>query len=356
MAEIVIDKIRKEFGDFVAVEDFSAIIKNGDFFTLLGPSGCGKTTMLRMLAGFIEPERGSISMEGKEIVNKEKGVFIPPEKRHIGMVFQSYAVWPHMTVFGNVSYPLKVERIPRKKLIERTDRILELTGLKSMTSRYPHQLSGGQQQRVALARALVMDPPVMLLDEPLSNLDAKLREKMRFEIKELQKRTGVTIIYVTHDQSEALAMSDQVLVMNQGQIQQIGSPREIYCNPANQFVADFIGLTNLIPCETKADSNNLSLKGFNLKLTEKPDHSGKMILSIRPEDIQLSKKPSGKEDLIGTITRVTYLGSLMDYQIDLNGHSIRVQTEDSNIYNGDRVFAHFDKEKIVLFPSGQMGE
>ena len=207
MAQVILKNLTKVFDKFTAVKDFSAKVEDGKFITLLGPSGCGKTTTLRMIAGFIEPTVGEI-MIGKNIVYRSKEFFVPPENRNIGMVFQSYAVWPHMNLLDNVSYPLKIKKISKKERYAEAEQTLELVELEGMGKRYPHQLSGGEQQRVALARALIVDPYVMLLDEPLSNLDAKLREQMRFEIKELQKKTKVTIIYVTHDQAEAMAMSD----------------------------------------------------------------------------------------------------------------------------------------------------
>ena len=239
MSVITIDHVTKRFGKVEVLKDFSDEFRDGEFITLLGPSGCGKTTMLRMIAGFDRPTTGEIRIDGTVVSGRD--IFLPPEKRGIGMVFQSYAVWPHMNVYKNVAYPLKQKKLPKAEIQERTERILEAVHLAQYRDRMPAELSGGQQQRVALGRALVAEPSVLLLDEPLSNLDAKLREEMRFEIKELQQRMGITVVYVTHDQSEAMGMSDRVFVINAGVVQQVGGPMEIYQNPANAFVADFVG-------------------------------------------------------------------------------------------------------------------
>jgi len=225
MATVRLIGIRKEFGDVVAVDQFTVDIADGEFVSFLGPSGCGKTTTLRMIAGFDMPTSGDIFIGDALMSSVERNIFAAPEERNIGMVFQNYAVWPHMTVFDNIAYPLKIKKEKRNIRQNKVEQSLSLVGLEGFGERYPHQLSGGQQQRVALARALIMNPEVMLLDEPLSNLDAKLREEMRFEIKDLQKKTEVTIIYVTHDQAEAMVMSDRIVVMNAGYIQQVDSQR-----------------------------------------------------------------------------------------------------------------------------------
>ncbi len=238
MSEIKIEHIRKCFGKVEVLKDFTETFSDGEFVTLLGPSGCGKTTMLRMIAGFDKPTSGEI-MIGGTVVSSDT-VFVPPEERGLGMVFQSYAVWPHMNVFKNVAYPLKLRKMPKDEIREKVMRVLEIVNMQDLEDRTPEELSGGQQQRVALARALVAEPKVLLLDEPLSNLDAKLRNTMRREIKDLQKRLGISIIYVTHDQSEALTMSDRVVVLNEGVIQQAGTPAEIFHHPANAFVEGFV--------------------------------------------------------------------------------------------------------------------
>ncbi len=244
MSVITIDHVTKQFGDTVVLKEFTDEFKEGEFITLLGPSGCGKTTMLRMIAGFEKPSSGEIRIDGDLVSSRD--VLVPPEERGIGMVFQSYAVWPHMNVFDNVAYPLKIRKRPKEEIREKVERILEIVHLSRFAQRMPSELSGGQQQRVALGRALVAEPRVLLLDEPLSNLDAVLRERMRFEIKEIQKKLGINVVYVTHDQSEAMTMSDRVFVINSGIIQQVDSPVNIYRKPKNQFVADFVGKVNFL--------------------------------------------------------------------------------------------------------------
>lgn len=349
MAQVILKNLTKVFDDITAVKDFSAKVEDGKFVTLLGPSGCGKTTTLRMIAGFIEPTVGEIII-GKEIVYRSKEFFIPPENRNIGMVFQSYAVWPHMNLLDNVSYPLRIRKMPKKERYAKAVQVLEMVELKGMGQRYPHQLSGGEQQRVALARALIVDPYVMLLDEPLSNLDAKLREQMRFEIKELQKKTKVTIIYVTHDQAEAMAMSDEIIVMNKGEIQQIGKPEEIYEEPVNKFVANFIGLTNFIPCQISQDRKYLILKdgkGSKIEYVVSEKYKEEVMLCIRLEDIIL--KPYDTAELNGQVIRATYLGNLVDYLLQVGGITVRVQSKDRGFSTGDKVSLIIDKEKILLY-------
>ena len=238
MSEIKIDQIKKSFGKVEVIREFSEKFADGEFITLLGPSGCGKTTMLRMIAGFEHPTSGEIWIDGTPVSTSTS--FVPPEKRGIGMVFQSYAVWPHMNVFKNVAYPLKLRKVGKEEIREKVGHVLEIVHMQELAERMPEELSGGQQQRVSLARARVAEPKVLLLDEPLSNLDAKLRESMRREIKDLQRRLDISVIYVTHDQSEALTMSDRVIVMNDGVIQQAATPLEVFRHPANEFVEDFV--------------------------------------------------------------------------------------------------------------------
>src|SRR5437868_367018 len=244
MAGITIRDLSKSFdareGEVAAVESLDLDIADNSFVTLLGPSGCGKTTTLRLIAGYIVPDHGSIEVNGRQI--SAPGAVVPPEDRGMGMVFQNYAVWPHKTVFENVVFGLKLRKVPRDQARKKVTDTLALVNLSGLESRYPNELSGGQQQRVALARSLVVEPEILLLDEPLSNLDAKLRERMRTELKELQRRTGITFVYVTHDQAEALALSDHLAVMQLGQVQQFGTPLEVYTRPANRMVADFMGL------------------------------------------------------------------------------------------------------------------
>lgn len=337
MARVILSKLTKRFDDFVAVNNFDLVVEDGEFLTLLGPSGCGKTTTLRMVAGFIVPEEGSIVVGDHVVSDPAKGIFVQPEERRLGMVFQSYAVWPHMTLAENVEYPLKIRKVPKSKRNERVASVLDQVRLSGMGKRYPHALSGGQQQRVALARALIMDPEVMLLDEPLSNLDAKLRADMRFEIQDLQKRTGITILYVTHDQAEAMAMSDRIVVMNEGVIQQIGGARDVYERPANTFVAGFIGLTNFIPCVME-DGRTIRSIGV----------TGDVTMSIRPEDITIGPMSEDSE-ISGYVRRVTFLGNVVDYRVEINGVTVRVEAKKTEFREGDHVSLTFDQERTILF-------
>lgn len=319
MSTITINNITKQFEDgVILLKGFSQVFEDGEFVTLLGPSGCGKTTILRMIAGFDKPTSGEICIDGN-IVSSGK-TFVPPEKRDVGMVFQSYAVWPHMTVFENVAYPLKIKKVPKATIREKVEWILKAVHLSQYMDRIPSQLSGGQQQRVALGRALVAEPKLLLLDEPLSNLDAKLRESMRFEIKEIQRNFGITVVYVTHDQTEAMAMSDKVIVLNRGVIQQVGTPTEIYRNPSNQFVADFVGKVNFLRGEVKG--GRIELTGLGQYLPYDGPYTGEVIVAVRPENITLSQEPGGV--LEGSLTTMFYLGDVNDCRVDINGEIIRV--------------------------------
>lgn len=326
MAQVILNDVRKEFGPTVAVRDFTVTVQDSEFVTFVGPSGCGKTTSLRLVAGFIEPTRGSVTIGERVVSDPAQRIFVPPEERKVGMVFQSYAVWPHMTVFDNVAYPLKIKKIPRDELANRVAEALTLVKMPELADRYPHQLSGGQQQRVALARALVMSPEVLLLDEPLSNLDAKLREEMRLELKDLQRATTMTIIFVTHDQLEAMVMSDRVVVMNQGAIQQLGTPSEIYRQPANRFVADFVGVANFIEVQ-RQDGGVVPLNapGTVLPFSPPSDLPGKQLsLMVRPEEINLDPN-SGQ--VAATIDKKMFLGEAIEYIVVFDGQSLRVKAE-----------------------------
>jgi iron(III) transport system ATP-binding protein len=350
MSEIKLISITKKWGDVTAVNNFSATIKDGEFVSILGPSGCGKTTMLRMVAGFEKATDGEIYI-GDTLVSASKNSkltsFVPPEKRGIGMVFQSYAVWPHMSVFNNVAYPLKIKKLPKEVIREKTLKALELTHLSEYEQRFPSQLSGGQQQRVALARALVTEPKLLLLDEPLSNLDAKLRESMRFEIKELQKKLKMTIIYVTHDQTEAMAMSDKIIVMQNGIIQQIDEPTKIYDNPANKVVADFIGLVNFLPAEITDDE--VYMTTIDYKIGRNSSFTGKGLAALRPENITLTMQDTG---LKGKIISKTYLGDSLDYRIQVKSEVVRVIEKgvvlNGKFNEGDIVNISFNK--VMVFP------
>ncbi len=339
---VELEHLSKHFGAEVAVNDVSLVVEEGEFVTLLGPSGCGKTTTLRCIAGLERPDAGEIRIGGDVVAAPARGIYLPPENRNIGMVFQSYAVWPHMTVFDNVAYGLRVRHAPDAVVKERTTRALELVGLGPLAERYATKLSGGQRQRVALARAIVYEPRVVLFDEPLSNLDAKLREQMRVELVRLQHEVGITSIYVTHDQAEALVMSDRVVVMDKGVIQQIGDPQTIYARPVNTFVANFIGVANLVPgilrgrsgalCELEIALGDgrpplrlLAAGGENARL-EQP-----LTLSLRPEDIAVHlQKPNGGAGanvFEGEVIETVYLGNVLDCRVRVGGHELSVQID-----------------------------
>ena len=317
MSVITLDHITKKFGDSVVLNDFSDEFRDGEFVTLLGPSGCGKTTMLRMIAGFEKPTSGEIRIDGRTVSSAD--TFVPPEKRELGMVFQSYAVWPHMNVFNNVAYPLKIRKLPKAEIKEKVDKVLESVHLSQYSKRMPSELSGGQQQRVALARALVAEPKVLLLDEPLSNLDAKLRERMRFEIKEIQERLHINVIYVTHDQGEAMTMSDRVFVINSGVLQQVGTPVEIYRSPKNQFVADFVGKVNFL--KGISDGGKIKLSGIDDTLDYSGPVSGEVDVAVRPENIHIV---NGDAHLHGKLVSEFFTGDTNDCRIAVGSSELRV--------------------------------
>jgi iron(III) transport system ATP-binding protein len=334
MAFIEIQNLFKRFKDVVAINRIGLEVNEGEMLTLLGPSGCGKTTTLRCIAGLERPEEGDIVIDGKPMLSQG---FVPPSKRGIGMVFQNYAVWPHMKVFSNIVYGLKLQKISRQKIRERAQKVLELVGLAGLEDRYPSQLSGGQQQRVALARALVSNPKVLLLDEPLSNLDAKLREELRFEIKSLVRRMGITSVYVTHDQAEAMVISDRIAVMESGNVVQIGTAQEIYKQPTNRFVADFIGTMNFMSgkvVEVLPETNEVCVRTeFSDKMVcTAPDSTvvssgSEVYASIRPEDVEVfTEPPQAATNVVkGSIAYKAYLGNFLFFFIDVNDTMIRVQ-------------------------------
>lgn len=352
MSSVTIANVTKSFGNTVVLEDFNAVFSDGEFITLLGPSGCGKTTMLRMIAGFEKPTSGSILFDQQEVSSDK--VFLAPERRDIGMVFQSYAVWPHMTVFENVAYPLKIKKTDKAFMEQKVDRVLQMVHLTQYRDRIPSQLSGGQQQRVALARALVAEPALLLLDEPLSNLDAKLRESMRFEIKDIQKQSGITVVYVTHDQTEAMAMSDRIVVINKGVIQQIGNPRDIYNEPANPFVADFVGKIEFLEGEVKA--GGIVLDGCGQSLPYEGGLKGRVIVGIRPEHVKYV--PEGQGNLTGVVKTHFYLGDVDDCRVELGGGcELRViadPMESDNVCAGKRV--SLNVRKFLAYPEEKAGE
>ena len=334
MAFIEIKNLFKRYKKVVAVNHIDLEVSEGEMLTLLGPSGCGKTTTLRCIAGLERPEEGDIVIDGKPMFSEG---FVQPSQRGIGMVFQNYAVWPHMRVYKNIVYGLKLDKLPKEETREKAKQVLELVGLDGLEERYPGQLSGGQQQRVALARALVRNPKVLLLDEPLSNLDAKLREELRFEIKSLVRRMGITSVYVTHDQAEAMVISDRIAVMDSGNIVQIGTPREIYDKPANRFVADFIGTMNFIDGEVVQIVENTDTVYVRTEFCERMlcttdgtrelTTGEKVYASIRPEDVEVHTGPPGdRQNLFkGTIAHKAYLGNFLYFFVNVDGIMIRMQ-------------------------------
>ncbi len=346
MPTVELQNVSKEFPSGLAVRAISLAVKDGEFLALLGPSGCGKTTTLRMVAGFEVPTTGQIRIRGRTVSGPKE--FVPPESRNVGMVFQSHAVWPHMTVEGNVGYPLKLRGIPATTRRERTRRVLELVQLSGLETRFPHQLSGGQRQRVALARALNMEPAVLLLDEPLSNLDAQLRKEMRLEIKALQRRLGITILYVTHDQEEALTMADRIAVMGHGVIHQTGCPEEVFEQPADRFVAEFMGCTTFLPCEVAGSNQVRLLLGdvtpcVTCRLGE--GAAGRGMLGIRAEDVQLvSDVP---EALVGQVAFRTYRGGAFELHVAVGHHRIPVIAA-SPVIEGETVRLHLGRAHFFV--------
>ena len=320
---ISVQDLTKRFGPLAVVNGVNFSIEEGELFTLLGPSGCGKTTLLRLIAGFYAPDNGTIRFDDR-VVND-----VPPHERGIGMVFQNYALWPHMTVFENVAYGLKLRKAGHAEIVGRVAGVLEKVKLTGLGDRYPGQLSGGQQQRVALARALVLNPKILLLDEPLSNLDAKIRVQVRAEIRKLQKELGITTVYVTHDQEEALTLSDRIAVFNQGRVFQVGPPKALYERPANRFVADFIGISNLIDGTVRAvDAQQRRLRvetalgEFSTLFDEHFRAGDQCVLSIRPENAALDGEPAADRNRAqGRIAFAAYLGNTLRYDVDL-GHGV----------------------------------
>ena len=346
--EVIIRDAVKRYGDFTALSGVSLNIREGEFFTLLGPSGCGKTTLLRMIAGFNSIEGGDFYFGEKRIND------VPAHKRDIGMVFQNYAIFPHLTVAENVAYGLKARKVAKAEISRRVAEALELVQISHLADRKPNELSGGQQQRVALARAFVIEPSVLLMDEPLSNLDAKLRVQMRTVIKKLQRRLGITTIYVTHDQEEALAISDRIAVMKDGVIMQIGTPNEIYAKPQNPFVAGFIGTSNFLDCDVA--NGKVTIQGEQtLEIPMAKPFTGPGKLSARPEQLFFSD-----QGMPGKVLFSTFLGDFVEYEVELNnGQSLTVNeyTKDTvEVHpDGEAVFLSFDPDRVSLYDA-QTGE
>lgn len=348
--------IEKKFKDFVAAKDINLKVKSGEFLTLLGPSGCGKTTTLRMIAGFEQPTEGEVWIDGQKVNGVE------PYKRDVNTVFQSYALFPHMNIFDNIAFGLKMKKIKKDEIKERVHSILKLVQLEQFVNRKPDQLSGGQRQRVAIARALVNNPKVLLLDEPLGALDLRLRKQMQVELKHLQKQLGITFIYVTHDQEEALTMSDRIIVMNEGLIEQIGSPTEIYERPKTRFIADFIGETNIFTGEyLRKDKNHVYINCEGNEITaigngENIDTNGQVYIAVRPEKMDLTEQPKENMSLLDCIFKEKiYIGSVTKLVLELpSGQEVMVNETVENrqlVEKGGKIQVCWQPEDSVLLTS-----
>jgi len=346
-ASIEFEGVTKRYGDVAAVRDLSVVMAAGTLTTLLGPSGCGKTTTLRLIAGLELPNEGVIRIGGRDVSN------VPASERDVSMVFQSYALFPHMNVLGNVRYGLDVAGVPKQEATARAHETLAGVGLRDFDARLPAELSGGQQQRVALARALVLEPSVLLFDEPLSNLDARLRRRMREEIRELQQRLGLTVVYVTHDQAEAMAVSDRIVVMNHGAIAQEGTPRDLYEQPCDAFVAGFMGDANRVAATIARRDDRLAdvhIGGVSLMLPHRGLADGPAAVSIRPEAIALG--PEDSSPLRGTLRQAAYLGSVIEYTIDTPAGELFAVSGavDAPLEPGARVGVHLAPQGVVVIP------
>ena len=341
MSETIIEikNINVSYGSNHVLKEVSLNIENKDFYTFLGPSGCGKTTLLRLIAGFEKSSSGELFIDGKEVSN------LNPWERDVGMVFQNYALWPHMTVYKNISFGLEEKKIDKKEIKSRVDEVLELVDLKDLSGRYPFQLSGGQQQRVALARTLVVKPKVLLLDEPLSNLDAKLRVQMRKELQDLHKKIGITSIFVTHDQEEANSMSTNLAILNEGVVQQVGKPVDLYNNPENIFVANFLGTTNVIDGTFK-NNNFTSSEGLEIKDII-DDKKGTNIL-LRPQNLYLHSNNNDFQNFEGIVINQEFLGNIVRYTVNVKNHLLTV---DSLHEVNKKIYSPNEKIKIYLDPS-----
>jgi iron(III) transport system ATP-binding protein len=346
----------KTFGSVVAVNDLSFEAKAGEFLTLLGPSGCGKTTTLRLVAGLERPDRGEIQVGGRPLSSTDSGLFVPPERRGMGMVFQSYAIWPHMTVFENVAFPLQELRVPRAEVRERVMAMLGTVGLGELHARPAPMLSGGQQQRVALARALVSNPQVLLLDEPLSNLDARLREEMRFELREMQAKLGITSIFVTHDQAEAMTLSDRIVVMNAGRIEQEGTPEEVYQRPRTRFVMDFLGRANHLPARiAKGDDGSLVAEveesGCSMPVAGGSWSVGQeVLLAFRPEAVE-ARAAEHDGEWVGVVRASVYVSGHVEYVVEMGKFTVRATgPEDARLPHNMRAKLCVSPRAVRVWP------
>jgi spermidine/putrescine transport system ATP-binding protein len=357
---IVLDDVTKEFGDVTAVDHVNLTIGKGEFFSLLGPSGCGKTTTLRMIAGFEEPTSGRILLEGQDVT------YVPAARRHVNMVFQAYALFPHMTVWENIAFGLKIKKVGRSEVGDRVAEAMRTVRLQGMEKRKPMQLSGGQQQRVALARALVNRPAALLLDEPLGALDLKLRKEMQLELKHLQVETRTTFVYVTHDQEEALTMSDRIAVMDGGLVEQVASPRELYERPATPFVAGFIGVSNVLHLRPTRQENGLAVQelgeGERLIAPAGPGGADQLLMTVRPEKIKFAEVGEPASRVSATVVDVVYVGSMTQYIVELTTgerlvvHRLNDEVRGRPIAVGDRVTLHWAAEHSFVIEEAREEE
>ncbi len=367
MSGVRIEGLTKRFGSSTAVDDIDLTIEPGEFVTLLGPSGCGKTTTLRCLAGLEMPTSGDLHIGDRKVFSSAGSVFVPPDKRGVGMVFQSYALWPHMSVRGNVGYPLKLAKVDKPEARRRVEEMLERVHLAERVDDMAVALSGGQQQRVALARAMVNHPQVMLFDEPLSNLDVKLRQSMRAQIRELHDEMGTTSVYVTHDQEEAIALADRVVVMDAGRIVQTGTPRQLYTRPATAFVADFMGFQNILPAtvlSTSEDHVLVGVEGTDARLrvarAGMPATGSAISVAFRSSHVELTPRAAdaGSDTLVARVERLTYLGSSVRVLVTVNGVRIRTQLDENDQHSfserdlapGSDVQVSIRPDRLVVLP------
>lgn len=357
MPNLKLEHIVKRYGKQHAVDSLDLEVHDGELLTLLGPSGCGKTTTLRAISGFVTLDSGHIYIGDREITT------IPPERRGIGLVFQNYALWPHMTVFQNLAFGLQLKKLPKEVVRQRVEKGLSIVKLDGYEQRYPRQLSGGQQQRVALGRALVLEPDILLLDEPLSNLDALLREQMRFEIAQIHRQLGITTIYVTHDQTEAMVMSDRIAVLDSGRIVQLGSPADIYSAPSNRFVAGFMGTTSFIHATVENATGDLVTVKTDRGLRISGRGAGLVVgqpaeIAVRPENIEfrgesdLSKTEGSSNLFSARVVRATYVGELIDYQLEIGGSLVRAKGKVTEHFSeGSEAVVHLDPLRLAVLPS-----
>jgi ABC-type Fe3+/spermidine/putrescine transport system ATPase subunit len=356
MVKVRLEKVTKRFDDVLAADDVNLTINDGEFFTFLGPSGCGKTTTMRIVAGLEYPTEGKVYYDDVDVTQ------LPSFKRNTGMVFQNYALWPHMTVYENIAYGLKVRKLSKTEVDSRVDDIVELVHLGGMGERFPNQLSGGQQQRVALARVLVINPGILLLDEPLSNLDAKLRVEMREEIKEIQRRLGITTIYVTHDQEEAMAVSDRIAIQNHGRIMQVGTPRDVYDSPQNLFIATFIGKGVLLEgvLEGRGDLMDCSVSGLSLKGVTTSDETmnvgDKVACVLRPESFNVKMPDEPSNVLEGTIEWSAFVGPITEVKVRIGDTSLLINAPSEREYPpGSTLRVYIPRDKTLVLPWMHLG-